>query len=634
MNMYLCKQLLKIKRMKKIYLTILSVFISIVSFSQGNFIKNKDLNYKIKKEIIYTGTTQITQSKVTPFWTDDLSDPSLWTMTDYAHAGTQNWVITTSAPTGAYSSSMGAIASTTASNGFGLYDSDALSVSYTNVQDATLAYNNPIDCSMYQNVNIQFESNYRKFNDSIFIEVSNDNINWDRYEVHGDYTTNTSSANPENVSLNISPTAGGQTTVWFRFRFEGVWDYAWMVDDVAFAETPDNLVTIDAETFGGWWIGYQTVGGLGIDYTLNPMEQVTANPYRFEAAIANQGVNSQNNVTMHVDVLNDGGTSVYSGSSNPITLYSMMQDTFATTTQFTPSTMGYHQINFWASSDSFPTTDTIGRGTIVTDTVYGVDFDWNSDGQNGEGGYYLGRECGGQVLGNVFDIYSDTKATSISFHVNDQSVPGAELKVVLYEVDPMTTPYSPIYLAESDDYTLAQNDLDSWKTIKLFPPVNLYAGTSYVAAVQGYANPVDTSLISSSSNFNTLSFIQDNGCDIGSGGFGYWYSASKALMIRLNVNSTVSAIDQNKMTEVGLVNIYPNPNQGIFTLELAKLHRTFGTEYFVSISNILGQEVYSKTIDIVASSIEEIDLSNIEKGVYLIEINHNGDVYTEKLIIE
>ena len=620
--------------MKKIYLSILSVFISIVSFSQANFIKNKDLNYKIKKEKIYTGTTQITQSKVTPFWTDDLSDPSLWTMTDYAHAGTQNWVITTSAPTGAYSSSMGALASTTASNGFGLYDSDALSVSYTNVQDATLAYNNPIDCSMYQNVNIQFESNYRKFADSIFVEVSNDNINWDRYEVHADYTTNTSSSNPENVSLNISPTAGGQNTVWFRFRFEGVWDYAWMVDDVAFAETPDNLVTIDAETFGGWWIGYQTVGGLGIDYTLNPMEQVTANPYRFEAAVANQGVNSQNNVTMHVDVLNDGGTSVYSGSSSPITLYSMMQDTFATTTQFTPSTMGYHQINFWASSDSFPTTDTIGRGTIVTDTVYGVDFDWNSDGQNGEGGYYLGRECGGQVLGNVFDIYSDTKATSISFHVNDQSVPGAELKVVLYEVDPMTTPYSPIYLAESDDYTLTQNDLDSWKTIKLFPPVNLYAGTSYVAAVQGYANPVDTSLISSSSNFNTLSFIQDNGCDIGSGGFGYWYSASKALMIRLNINSTVSAIDQNKMTEVGLVNIYPNPNHGIFTLELAKLNRTFGTEYLVSISNILGQEVYSKTIEVVGSSIEEMDLSNIEKGVYFIEINHNGDVYTEKLIIE
>ena len=620
--------------MKKLYTFILLSLTSIGLISQSIQLKNNDIRYNVKKAKQHFENSDMLNSKVTPFWSDDLSDASLWTMTDYAHSGTQNWVITTSAPTGAYSNSMGAIASTTASNGFGLFDSDALSVSYTNVQDATLAFNNSIDCSMYQNVNIQFESNYRKFNDSIFVEVSNDNLNWDRYEVHADYATNTSSANPEYVSLNISPTAGGQATVWFRFRFEGVWDYAWMVDDVAFAETPDNLVTIDAETFGGWWIGYQTVGGLGVDYTLNPMEQVVANPYRFEAAVANQGVNSQNNVTMHVDVSNDAGTSVYSGASNPITLYSMMQDTLSTTTQFTPSTMGYHQINFWASSDSFPTTDTIGRGTIVTDTVYGVDFDWNSDGQNAEGGYYLGRECGGQVLGNVFDIYSETKATSISFHVNDQSVPGAELKVMLYEVDPMVTPYAPIYLAESDDYMLTSSDLDSWVTIKLDPPVTLYSGTSYVAAVQGYVNPIDTSLISSTSNYNTLSFIQDNGCDIGSGGFGYWYSASKAMMIRLNVNSTVSSIDLDKMTEVGLVNIYPNPSNGIFTMELAKLNRTFGTEYSVSVLNVLGQKVYSKTLDVIGHSVETIDLSDMEKGIYLLEVMHNRSTYSQKLIIE
>ena len=620
--------------MKKLYTFILLSLTSIGLISQSIQLKNNDIRYNVKKAKQHFENSDMLNSKATPFWSDDLSDASLWTMTDYAHSGTQNWVITTSAPTGAYSNSMGAIASTTAINGFGLYDSDALSVSYTNVQDATLAFNNSIDCSMYQNVNIQFESNYRKFNDSIFVEVSNDNLNWDRYEVHADYATNTSSANPEYVSLNISPTAGGQATVWFRFRFEGVWDYAWMVDDVAFAETPDNLVTIDAETFGGWWIGYQTVGGLGVDYTLNPMEQVVANPYRFEAAVANQGVNSQNNVTMHVDVSNDAGTSVYSGASNPITLYSMMQDTLSTTTQFTPSTMGYHQINFWASSDSFPTTDTIGRGTIVTDTVYGVDFDWNSDGQNAEGGYYLGRECGGQVLGNVFDIYSETKATSISFHINDQSVPGAELKVMLYEVDPMVTPFAPIYLAESDDYMLTSSDLDSWVTIKLDPPVTLYSGTSYVAAVQGYVNQIDTSLISSTSNYNTLSFIQDNGCDIGSGGFGYWYSASKAMMIRLNVNSTVSSIDLDKMTEVGLVNIYPNPSNGIFTMELAKLNRTFGTEYSVSVLNVLGQKVYSKTLDVIGHSVETIDLSHMEKGIYLLEVTHNRSTYSQKLIIE
>ena len=55
---------------------------------------------------------------------------------------------------------------------------------------------------------------------------------------------------------------------------------------------------------------------------------------------------------------------------------------------------------------SFPTTDIISRSTIVTDTVYGVDFDWASDGANAGSGYYLGRSCGGQVLGNAFDIYA------------------------------------------------------------------------------------------------------------------------------------------------------------------------------------------------------------------------------------
>ena len=175
-----------------------------------------------------------------------------------------------------------------------------------------------------------------------------------------------------------------------------------------------------------------------------------------------------------------------------MTLYVMSNDTLTTPT-FTPSMMGYHQINYWVTSDSFPSTDTIGRGTIVTDTVYGVDFDWDSDGANAGSGYYLGRSCGGQVLGNAFDIYEDDQVTSISFHVNDQSVAGAQVAVMLYEIDPMVTPYSPIYLGQSDDYTLTQTDIDSWVTVGFSDPLDIYTGTTYIAAVQGYANPVAVS---------------------------------------------------------------------------------------------------------------------------------------------
>ena len=614
--------------MKNFYLCTLITLFSFSSFSQITFVKNKDINYKIKKEIIHSHNTHQSSTKSVPFWTDDLSDPSLWTMTDYAHSGTQNWVITTNGPTGTFSNTMGAIASTTAANGFGLYDSDALSVSYTNVQDATLAFNNSIDCSSYPYVNIEFQSNYRKFADSIFVEVSNDNVNWDRYEVHANLTTNTSTANPEHVSMNISPTAGNQATVWFRFRFEGIWDYAWMVDDVAFAETPNNLINIDNETFGGWWVGYQSSGDIGIDYTFNPMHQVMSMPYRFESVISNDGISIQNNVKMHVNVIDAGGGS-YSFSSSPMTLYSMTNDTVVTTSDFTPSSPGIHQIDFWASSDAFPTTDTIGRTTIVTDTVYGVDFDWNNDGQNAEGGYYLGRECGGQVLGNAFDVYANGQATSISFHVNDESVPGAEVKVELYEIDASITPYSPVYLGESDSYYLTQNDLNSWKTLKFSSPIDIYDGITYIAAVRGYANPIDTSLISSSSNFNTLSFIQDNGCDIGSGGFAYWYSASKALMIRLNASPPPTSVDYK--TTSSTLNVFPNPNDGFFEIKFNNLE---WDNYIISVNNMLGQEVYISSEILNGISSKMLDLSHLNKGVYILEFSNSETTISEKIIIE
>ena len=44
--------------------------------------------------------------------------------------------------------------------------------------------------------------------------------------------------------------------------------------------------------------------------------------------------------------------------------------------------MGLHNVSIWASSDSFPTTDTATMSTIVTDSIYGIDYDWNSDGAN------------------------------------------------------------------------------------------------------------------------------------------------------------------------------------------------------------------------------------------------------------
>ena len=73
------------------------------------------------------------------------------------------------------------------------------------------------------------------------------------------------------------------------------------------------------------------------------MAQATANPYRMEAVIANTGVNTQNNVTLHVDVEEPNGTvsSFMSSPSNLVGAPNPANDTAATTATFNPSSMGY-----------------------------------------------------------------------------------------------------------------------------------------------------------------------------------------------------------------------------------------------------------------------------------------------------
>ena len=655
--------------MKNFY-TIITLILSFsLTFAQSanDFPELSNESTKVHKS---NKNLSISLEKSTPFWYEDFSGgiPSTWTngsTTIPAPAISAPWVYrgpgtnpgVNTGSQGAYAGTQGPIASPTAANGFVIFDSDYYDNGGTAGNFGAGPYpcndilgGNPtghvgtlttdsIDCSAYSDVSIVFNSFYREYTGIAKIAFSIDGgITFtDTMEVHPGVEVNEQTVNDYRVMVRMPSNIAGNPNVKIQFIYDGTVLYStyngyyfWQIDDIELIETPPHLLTIGDETFGGWWVGYASTGDLGIDYTFNPMNQATSNPYRFEAVVSNDGASDQTNTAMKINIDDNSGSSVFYGSSNPMTLYTNSNDTLVGSTSFSPTMMGYHQISYWVTSDSFPSSDTIGRGTIVTDTVYGVDFDWDTDGANAGNGYYLGRSCGGQVLGNAFDIYDDDEATSISFHVNDQSVAGAQVLVELYEIDPMVTPYSPIYLEASDDYTLTANDIGSWVTVKLSSPVNLYAGTTYIAAVKGYANPIDTSLISSTDNDNTLSFIQDNGCDIGSGGFGYWYSASKAMMIRLNLGYEVVSSINEDLSELSF-NVIPNPNNGVFNIELNNLT---ADEYVISIANILGQEVYTKTRNLASNFSDLVDLSHLEKGVYIIELKNSNKSINKRIIIE
>jgi hypothetical protein len=277
-------------------------------------------------------------------------------------------------------------------------------------------------------------------------------------------------------------------------------------------------------------------------------------------------------------------------------------------------------MRIWGTGDSI-ITDTAVLMSVVNDYIYGRD--WNQ----AAGAWGVARDCGGMVLGTSLDIYANETVYALQVHIDDESVIGTPVFVTLYENDATTG--DPIYLTQSDDYILTANDIDNWISVPFDGGQDVYAGTSYLAAVGGYASPIDTFKVNVSGNSQGATcFIQDNGCNIGSGAFGDWYWISSIPMIRMSFDPSVLSID-NVMS--GEFNVYPNPNNGVFTVELNNIK---ADDYKISVTNVLGQEVYTSNKEISTLISEKIDLSDLSKGVYMLEVSNSESTITEKIIVK
>lgn len=83
--------------------------------------------------------------------------------------------------------------------------------------------------------------------------------------------------------------------------------------------------------------------------------------------------------------------------------------------------------------------------------------------------------------------------------------------------------------------------------------------------------------------------------------------------------SKYSGVDENDET---VSNIYPNPSNGIITIDI-------DVNSTVTIYNITGQMVYNQSIDGKTS----IDLSNFEKGTYLVVLKNDRDEISKQVIV-
>jgi len=93
-----------------------------------------------------------------------------------------------------------------------------------------------------------------------------------------------------------------------------------------------------------------------------------------------------------------------------------------------------------------------------------------------------------------------------------------------------------------------------------------------------------------------------------------------------NENSNINITENNSNQELNF-KIYPNPNNGIFTIQFEN-----STNNLIEIYTITGQKVFEQQFNNV--SVTEIQLNTDSKGIYLVKSTSNGVTKTYKMVIK
>lgn len=116
----------------------------------------------------------------------------------------------------------------------------------------------------------------------------------------------------------------------------------------------------------------------------------------------------------------------------------------------------------------------------------------------------------------------------------------------------------------------------------------------------------------------SVKVTNENGC-----------SATSSINISYSFNACTGIKDGEKNQ---FVRIYPNPSQGLFTVENTGLKENL----VVSITNSIGQQVNYFTLNQSepGKARIQVDLTNYPKGVYMVRFRGNSQLWTDKLVIE
>lgn len=573
--------------------------------------KSKTLDFQVKPASANSG-----YSSRVDIWTNDFSNPSEWTKSSEG-APNDSFLIGTTGPAGSFP--ITAIASTSGGN-FALFDSD---LSCSGNQVVNLTYGQSIDCSAFPNVLMQFEQMYRRFNDSTFVFVSNDGgTNWVKYPVNISYTTNTTSANPEVVKVNITPTAGGQADVRIRFQY---WSpssyagpgaggpgcgYAWMIDDVKLATPPDyELITSKV---------YHASPVTDFVYGTYPLSQ--ADTVTVFAVVTNEGAMAQE-ATLNYNVLR-GATSVNSGSSSTFTIEPFAIDTIVINTGYTPDAIGAYTLSCEmtsANTDANPANNTSTVTYNVGNYVYSGVTSLTGLGAFSFSGATPGPYDPSKV-GQIYQIINAASIKAIDIAVSSLSTADTDLIIELFDAGDLSVPLTiGDFRITASHPTTAQ-----YFTIELPEPQNLVAGGFYLATMGSEAT--DKRFVFYATDVDEDDATRINVPD--DAGVLTWFRTDLTPAVNLNFDPAVGIASVNGSDNLS---VYPNPANESLSINF---NLNASSNVAVNLIDLNGKVVFSKTISgKILKYQDTLSLSEFANGIYTLQISTANGISTEKVVI-
>jgi len=627
--------------MKKIS-TICAVLLSGLAFAQGpGPIKapNKVNDRKVANDAPRVGHGSGSSNRAVAF-TSNFSTPGDWTLTNTSSPA-QDWEITSTIPTGLTAQNFGPLVNSTSGGNFAIINSDGAGASAT--QNANLTTTNSFDCSGNPTVQVRFENYHRIFQESHFVLVSNDGVNFDSYEVNTTYGASNNnyvtSPNVEETSVNVSATAAGEPTVWLRFNYQGAYDWFWIIDDVTVEDAPND------ELIGGLFVMADQTPSLALgerlEHTIVPANQVV--PVKFMANLTNNGANSTDNANLEVVVRNSSMTSVFTGNTTPAdiaptTLRTDSLNWAATTTQ------DNYTVEFTADFDAIASDPTplnneaTSAFRVGPSSGLGARYGRDNDTYSGAGLWNGAGEP--YIMGVEYAINVNTTLYGIDIAMTASTDPGATICAVLYELDPNAASFQDIFVTVQDncldgiEHTVVAGDISAsptitWKTLKFVNPIPLTAGTNYVAAINSYGGAEDVVLMNGGTTTRGAAtvFIYDANAATG----GPWFYLTSKPMIRLNIDQTIG-VEEVENLNLTLYQNQPNPFDNTSTINYTL---ATASDVTFDVVDVTGKLVYSNNLGKVNAGQHKLELnsSDFAAGVYYYTMVAGNEKVTLKMVI-